>query len=135
MAAFSSYYETSIIQWARGNSMPSSPNYLVMALFTGDPLDDNSGNYEVTGDSNYQRQQIILSNPASVVTQGTNVVNTNDILFGPATVNWGAITHWAIFADDGRYLLHGEFDPSAVQMITQGSSHVTRSGQFKWVVR
>jgi hypothetical protein len=56
-----------------------------IALFTSDPMDDNSG-IEVTGGS-YARQ------PITMVRTNSDINNTNAVTFPESTAAWGTVTH------------------------------------------
>ena len=64
-------------------------NPVFIALFTSDPLDDNSGT-EVSGAS-YSRQAITM------VRTNSTIKNTNAITFSESTAPWGTVTHCALF--------------------------------------
>ena len=135
MSAMSSALEVLLIDWLRANPMPAAPASLEVALYTTDPMDDNSGT-EVAAGLGYARQPIVLTAPASVVGVGSDCTNTADILFGPCVVGpWGSITHWAIYEVGGGalFLLHGSF--VAAKAIIVGDSYSIPAGTLNLLAR
>lgn len=128
MSAFSDHLESGIITHLfRTASFPKPPT-LAIALCSGAPVDSDTGGSLVslgkelraagtsqTPPGGYARQ-LLAPLDANWTFQGQvngsgNVDNASDITFGPATVDWGTVTHVAIL-DSGVYasgnvLFHG----------------------------
>jgi len=74
-----------------GNTAPVRPSALWVALFTADPTAAGSVGAEVASGLGYARQPVTMATPANGQTQ-----STNPLTFGPASGNWGTITHAAL---------------------------------------
>lgn len=131
MSAFSQTFEQNIINWVRSIAMPATPVSLLLALYNTDPLDDNTGT-EVSG-AGYSRQPITLSAPVSIVGTGSTTKNSGVIVFGPATGDWGSVTHWAIYDNTGAFLFHGAF--LAAKFIQTGDSYTVPNETLEITVR
>lgn len=95
MTQLSQYLEDLTAEWLRGTNFPTAPISLDIALSTSDPLDDASGLSEPSG--GYSRQTITFA--ASTVSASGVLLESNiNISFPTATLDWGTITHIAIFS-------------------------------------
>lgn len=74
-----------------GNTAPTRPTALFVALFTADPTASGSVGAEVGAGVGYARQPVTFATPVAGETQ-----NTNPLTFGPASGSWGTITHAAL---------------------------------------
>ena len=135
MSAFSSWFEQTILNWCRGTAIATTPTALQIRLHTSNPLDNYSGAAEVGGGIGYTAQAIILSAPGSIVGTGTTVSNTLSIIFGPATANWGSVTHWSIHgsAGDVNFYFYGPF--LAAKTVNIGDSYSIPAGALEILVR
>jgi len=125
MAALSALMQEAIINYFRGISMPAAPVSLEIALYTSDPGDDNSGTEVSAG--GYSRQAITLTAPSTTIGVGSLTTNSGDITFGPATADWGSVTHWAIFGvGGGSFYLHGSF--LGVRTVLSGEGYTIYNG-------
>lgn len=109
----SNYLEQNIIQWLRGNAMPSAPTSVYVALSTANPGEAGAGLAEPDTADGYARQAVTF--PAG--SQGVDAFttsNNNLVSFGPATDDWGTLTHFALFdaVTAGNMLYHGALDVS-----------------------
>jgi hypothetical protein len=111
MAATSQWLEQKIINYVRGTAFATTPSALEVRLHTSNPLDDYSGAAEVGGGLGYIKQAIVLVAPSSIVGTGSTTSNSGDIVFGPATGDWGSVTHWSIHgsAGDTNFYFFGTF--------------------------
>ena len=106
---FGHYFGQMILEWMRGTAAPTAPVSTQLALSLTDPLEDASALDEpILG---YTRQTITFSAPGSTPT-GTPIVSEGPYIFGPADVDWGLITHGAVFTPGSNLLLKG---PVAIQ--------------------
>lgn len=97
--AFSKLLGEAILNWTRGVAMRTAPASLELAIGRASATRDGNLLNEVAG-NNYYRQTLTFGAPSETVGVGTSVANDTNIIFGPnTTVNWGAITDWAIFMD------------------------------------
>jgi hypothetical protein len=112
MSALSDYLENELLDHLLRNSAYSRPATIYLALFTADP--GESGNTgEVSGGS-YARATITNNNTnfPQVAATGTPTKSNGAIIsFPTASADWGTVTHWAIYDDDGspsgNMLVHG----------------------------
>jgi hypothetical protein len=86
--------EALVRTWLFSTSSATRPTGWFLALYTSPPTDAGGG-VEVSG-GGYARQPIVFD--------GAGSANTADLVFGPATSGWGAVTHAAIFDNAGRFL-------------------------------
>ncbi|WP_323192421.1 hypothetical protein [Halostella sp. PRR32] len=94
MSDFADYLETEIAAWAfRDVQMPTPPSTVYVALHTADPTDAGTSNELAAG--GYSRQSV--SNPGGWTSSGNTAENANGIAFGPATEDWGDITHVTVW--------------------------------------
>ena len=88
--AMSSYLASTILNAVFRNLPFSPPSTVYVALYTSDPTDDDTGT-EVSG-GGYSRQEVTFSSP--IAKDGrTEISNDTEIVFGPATEDWGTVTH------------------------------------------
>lgn len=108
-------------EWVRGQAV-TVPTSLWLALYTGDPLPDDSGP-EVSG-SAYARIEIPCnaSNWAAVGALGTGWSTTN--LLGktfpaPSGGNWGTVTHWGLHnaVTAGQLVIYGDMATARVILV------------------
>lgn len=82
-----------------------------LSLHNGNPLDDDSGDNEVTG-GGYERIQI--NELLELTTDGddTTVTNINPVEFPTVSSSWGIVTHFAIYdaVSGGNQLINGILD-------------------------
>ncbi len=108
MAKMSNYLEEKLLNFVLRNVAYTAPTSVLVALYTTDPTDADSGT-EVTGGS-YARQTATFSaasNPAGTCTTSA------DISFPTATADWGIVTHIGIRDNTGTNLLfHTALDAS-----------------------
>jgi hypothetical protein len=103
MAALTDYAENLILDWLLTAGAATRPSAWYVALHTAAPSDSNPSNGELSGDG-YARQSVTFSAASSGAT-----ANTADLDFGPASGNWGEITHFSVWSasSGGNALLHG----------------------------
>lgn len=117
----SNYLEQQILSWINGTDMPTAPTALYIAISTAAPAEDGSTIAEPAGPDGYARVLVTFGGPQ----QGTDAATiSNDVAvaFGPATGDWGDMTHFAVFdaATDGNMLRHAAL--SAPVTINSGDS-------------
>jgi hypothetical protein len=86
--------EALVRRWLFSDSPAPRPTGWLLALYTAAP-GDGGGGIELAG-AGYGRQAIAFD--------GEGAANTGEVVFGPATADWGAVTHGAVFDDTGRFL-------------------------------
>lgn len=102
MSAFGDYLEnTGLDHFLNVSSMPFVPVFL--HLYTGDPLDDDSGP-EVVGGS-YVPQSIAFNAAVAGAT-----TNNGAVAFPEATALWGLVSHFAIKDGSDNQHYNGAFD-------------------------
>lgn len=102
MSAFGDYLENvGLDQFLNVQAMPFVA--VLLHLYTGDPLDDDSGP-EVVGGS-YVPQPVTFN--AAV---GGSTTNNVPVAFPEATALWGLVSHFAIKDGVGNQHYHGAFD-------------------------
>jgi hypothetical protein len=87
--------EALVRKWLFSDSSATRPTQWFLALFTATPSDAGGGT-EVGGSKGYARQEISFDSDGAA--------NDAEIVFGPATADWGTVTHGAIFDETGRFL-------------------------------
>lgn len=108
---FSQYFGQLMLEWVRGTAPAPAPSTTELALSRADPLEDGSGLDEPSVSFGYLRESITFSAPGSTAS-GTPIVSDGPYVLGPATSDWGLITHAAVFGDGTNQLFQG---PMAVQ--------------------
>lgn len=106
-------------------------NPVYLSLHTGSPTDTGSHAFEVSTSAGYARQSL-----ASVMGSTNSVtgvsLNTTSISFGPASSNWGTITHLAVEdspgSPTGSMLIWGS--ASTARIINTGGSYILTAGQL-----
>lgn len=115
MSALSNYAENATFNlWLR-NTAVTPPTTIYVGLFTADPGESgNTGEIAIAG---YSRLAVTFGAP----TDGSGS-NTVELVWDPATANWGSVTHLAIYDDPtaGNMILHGAL--SAPQTVNLGDS-------------
>lgn len=106
-AAMTTYLSNELLDHILGTGAYTPPATVYVALFTAAPSDAGGGT-EVTG-GDYAREAVTFGAAASGA-----VANTGAVTFGPATANWGIVTHMALFdaASAGNMLFWGALDAS-----------------------
>ncbi len=107
---WSNFARDLILNAVTGGALTAPAGFFI-GLSTADPLADASGLAEPTG--NYARQSITFTETSNT-SAGIIIGNNTASVFGPASTNWGNITHAAIFdaASGGNMIAYG---PVAVQ--------------------
>lgn len=107
MTAMSNYLEKKLLDHVLGLASYAMPATVYLALFTADPGETGSLTAEIAK-TGYARQNATSAMGATNATTGVSL-NANVITFGPATEDWGVVTHVA-FMDaptGGNVLLYG----------------------------
>lgn len=101
------YLETNLLNHVLRNTAYSSPTTVYVALFTAAPTDAGGGT-EVTGGA-YVRESVAFDAPV-----GGQVVNSADVLFPIATLDWGTIVAFALFdaSSSGNMLYYANLTAS-----------------------
>jgi len=105
MAGMSDFLEQATLDNHFNQAAYTVPTTAYLALFTTDPLDDNSGT-EVSG-AGYARVAVTM---ASEMVRAGNVVSNSVVkTFPTASGSWGTVTHSALFdaASAGNQLWNG----------------------------
>ena len=92
MSQASDYLENALIGHLFRNISLTAPTTVAVALFTSSPTDTGTAGVEVHTSGGYARQS---GSFGQALTGST--ANNATLTFGPATTNWGSITHFAIF--------------------------------------
>lgn len=121
--AKSDFLETNILNHVLRGISYSSPATVYLALYTVAPTDAGGGT-EVSGGA-YVRQEAAFDAPV-----GNQVVNSADILFPIATLDWGTIVHFALFdaSSSGNMLYHESL--TASRTIQTGDQFRVLAGQL-----
>jgi hypothetical protein len=101
MTAMSDYLENVILNSTLRGQVYTAPSTVYLALYTSDPTDADRGT-EVSG-GGYVRKAITFNAPVD-----GSAVQSADVLFPAATVNWGTVTHIGILdaLTGGNLLYH-----------------------------
>jgi hypothetical protein len=114
MSAMSNFLEKKLLDHTLGLAAWTMPTTVFVALFTGDPGETGSLAAEVSVTSTgYARQDGTTAMGATNATTGISL-NEDVITFGPASADWGVITHMAICdaPTGGNVLLFGALNSS-----------------------
>jgi hypothetical protein len=114
MGSFSDYCENKILDHLFGKGAYTPPAIYV-GLSAADPTDSGAGLDEPSGNG-YARAETTPSD-WNVAVDGL-LDNANIITLGPATADWGTLTHFALFdaASGGHLLVHGALaHPKTIQ--------------------
>jgi hypothetical protein len=105
MGSFSDYCENEILDHLFGKGDYAPPTIYV-GLSASDPADSGAGLSEPNGNG-YARVETAESDWN--VAAGGLLDNANTITLGPATADWGTLTHFALFdaSSGGHLLVHG----------------------------
>ncbi len=105
MGSFSDYCENKILDhlFGKGDYVPPT---IYVGLSASDPTDSGAGLSEPSGNG-YARVETAASDWN--VAGGGLLDNANTITLGPATADWGTLTHFALFdaSSGGHLLVHG----------------------------
>ncbi|WP_019998860.1 phage tail fiber protein [Aureimonas ureilytica] len=133
MSAMTNYLEKKLLDHTLGKAAYTMPATVYLALFTADPGEAGSTAAEITASSSgYARQAITSIMSAADASSGTSS-NGQAITFGPATIDWGTITHVAVMdaATGGNALLVGA--AATGRTIQSGDSYQIAAGSFSAV--
>ena len=108
--SFADFWEDEVLDHLFGKGSYSPPTIWV-GLSTADPLDDESGLAEPSG-NNYARVETSGSDWDAA--SGGATANAAAITFPAASGSWGTISHFALFdaSSGGNMLAHGALDSS-----------------------
>jgi hypothetical protein len=114
MGGFSDYCENEILDhlFGKGDYVPPA---IYVGLSASDPTDSGTGLSEPSGNG-YTRVETAA--PDWNVAAGGLLDNANVITLGPATADWGTLTHFALFdaVSGGHVLVHGALaHPKTIQ--------------------
>ncbi|WP_058599010.1 phage tail fiber protein [Aureimonas ureilytica] len=128
MSAMTNYLEKKLLDHVIGKTAYPMPNPVYLALFTADPGEAGSLTAEVSA-GGYARQAITDKLSQADASAGTTS-NTGAVTFGPASADWGTITHVGVMdaANGGNMLLYGALAVSKV--INSGDSLQYAVGQL-----
>lgn len=127
MANMTNYLEKKLLDHAMGKAAYTMPAAIYLGLFTS-ATDEAGGGTEVSG-GDYERIELTSILSATDSVSGTSA-NLSAISFGPATADWGMITHVGVFdaATGGNMLFHGEAPEG--KLIPSGDSAQFGAGSF-----
>ena len=102
------FAEAKILDWLFNGLSMTQPTSLFVSLHTSDPGDDGAGGEVSTSGTGYARKEVdpnggtppvwnLAVTEGSGANDGFMVDNDNDIVFGPASSDWGSITHISIW--------------------------------------
>jgi hypothetical protein len=92
MSQASDYLENQLINHVLRNTTFTPPTTVAVALFTSSPTDTGTAGVEIHTSGGYARQSASFG-PALTGSTG----NIATLTFGPASTNWGSVTHFALF--------------------------------------
>lgn len=105
--AFSADLEVNVLDWIKGNAMPTAPGSVKFGLLTAEPGHDGTNLNELNG-SGYARQTVTFG-AISTVGRISSMKNSLAVIFGPVTgSDWLPVTYGAFFnGDDDTLLAYG----------------------------
>ena len=122
MAEISDFLENKLIEhFFRLQASTASTAYV--ALYTGDPLDDNSGpEVAIAG---YARKPALIG-----AASGGAASNTAEINYGAATAAWSTVTHVGILDAEtaGNLLMHSVLDLEKI--VAEGDTFKINTGDL-----
>lgn len=135
MAGFTSAYQKKILDYIfKGTAIasPAPPATWRVALFTTNPIADDTGAVEVTGGS-YARASITQAQwtAATAPAGGPSVLeNTAAVTFPAATADWGTVVGFGLYdlASAGTLIAWGVISPGKV--ISNGDTASFAAGQL-----
>jgi hypothetical protein len=124
MAQMTNYTENALADFFFRDAGFSKPTQLYVGLFTSAPSDAGGGTEVSTIGTGYARQQLNPSNANWEGTHGSNTGNSSGtngqvrnsvaLVFPDPLVDWGTVTHFAIFDQAGNMLFYGQFNVAKV---------------------
>ncbi len=105
MANFTTSLETRFMNFFFTNGVVTQPTGFNVGLWTADPT-PSVGPGEVGGGLGYSQQPLT---PAQWTLTGNQIQNNLALTFGPATSNWGTISHVVVFDQVPNALIYGAF--------------------------
>jgi len=97
MTDFGDYIESEIIDWIfDGTQFDSPPTDVYVGLHTGAPSDDGSDNEISTSSTGYSRTAVSTGSGWNQPS-ANKAKNAAEITFGPATSDWGDVSHFTIW--------------------------------------
>jgi hypothetical protein len=129
MTDFANDLEEALIDWAFGGSaFPSVPSDIYVALHTGAPGDDAQAN-EIPTTEGYSRQA--LANPGDwTKTNHDQAENTAVARFGPATADWGDVSHASLWTAETGGLALWAGDLSEARTVLQDDEYELPAGEI-----
>ena len=123
---FTNYLKNKIADSLFGSQLYFPSSTLSFALSTGIPVSDGSNFLEPSG---FDYSRINIDNNKTVWSVASNGALTNNIgvSFGPATGNWGTISHVGIYSGSDLILYDSIYNP---RTITSGDSISFPSGSI-----
>jgi hypothetical protein len=121
----SHYLGKIILNWLRGQAAPSAPRQVYLGLSDTDPKDDGEELNEPMLGAGYMRQQVDFD-PANTGSSGTILQTRGPYMFGPATAEWGTITHGVLTTATGDILFVGPV--SATRTVRKDDTFVVPYG-------
>lgn len=120
-----------VLNWLRGTAMLTPPTGLYLSHSSTPVLRNGTGTTEPTG--GYTRQLITFGSPSFTTDVGTVLTNTNNAVFGPATLPWGPLTHASLMDQAGNILLTGSL--AVIYSVETGNGRGVNAGSFSITVR
>lgn len=128
----SKYLGEALIGWLRGTTMPTAPTEVRVELSRANPLRDASA-FDPPSGGSYEAEVLTFGALSFTNGVGTTLANAEAIIFGPATGNWGAISHAAIYHNNNSMLFYG---PLAVtKTVTSGNGLGFAAGTLSLLIR
>lgn len=108
MADMTRYLQKKLLDHTLGKAAYTMPATVYVALFTANPGEAGSTAAEIPAGRGYTRQNFTTVAGATDINTGI-AQNTTAFSFGPATDDWGIVTHAAVMdaATGGNMLLYG----------------------------
>ena len=108
MAAMTRYLQKKLLDHTLGKAAYTMPDTVYVALFTANPGEDGSLAAEIPSGVGYARAEVTSIFGETDLMTG-QAVNDVAFSFGPATDDWGTVTHSAIVdaPTGGNVLLYG----------------------------
>lgn len=127
MGSFADFWEDEVLDHLFMKGSYTMPTNLWIGLSTADPLDNETGLAEPSG-NNYSR--VSTAGADWNASSGGATANATDVSFPEASGSWGTITHFGVFdaASAGNMVAHGTL--GVPKLITSGDTAKFAAGDI-----
>lgn len=131
--AFSAAVEVDLLGWVKGTAFPTAPTSVKFGLLTAIPDHDGGTLNELNGNG-YARQTVTWGSiTTDATTRMSSMLNSNAVIFGPATTaDWASVTYGAFFdGTTGDLIAYGPLAAARVAAVGDTISYGIGSIQLR----